>query len=390
MFNQKPVIVTLFCCLIYCSCCFAQAPKFSNEYLSIGVGARGQAMAGSVTASSNDVTSGFWNPAGMASINSGLQVSAMHAEWFAGIGKYDYIAIGKPLSNKENRSVLGISLIRFGVDNIPNTFNLIDSDGSVNYDNVTPFSAADYAGMLTYAQRLPSKNLQIGGSFKVLHRKAGPFATAWGFGLDLGILYKLKRHWQFGLMAKDVSTSFNAWSFSFTEEEKNILNLTNNDVPTSSVEITKPKFSLGIAYQTTIRERLRVLFELDLDFNTDGQRNVLISTPSINIDPHAGLEIVYKEFIFLRGGIGNIQKIEDVIDPSITTTTFQPNAGIGIKLKGFRLDYAYTDIGNISQVLYSHVFSIVMDLKINKKEKVKTNSNPNRPKPPKIIIEQID
>lgn len=389
MIKLKTIIETILFCLI-CYSCNAQAPKFSNEYLSIGVGARGQAMAGAMVASSNDVTAGFWNPAGLASINSSLQLAAMHSEWFAGIGKYDYLAIGKPLSNKENRSALGISIIRFGVDNIPNTFNLIDSDGSINYDNVTPFSAADYAGMLSYAQRLASKNIQIGANLKVLHRQAGNFATAWGFGLDLGLIYKLKRHWQFGIMAKDVSTTFNAWSFNFTPEEKNILNLTNNDVPESSIEITNPKLILGVAYQTTIQERLRILMEIDFDFSTDGQRNVLISTNSINIDPHAGLEIAYREFIFIRGGIGNIQMIEDVLQPDQTNLSWQPNVGIGLKLGGFRLDYAYTDIGNVSQVLYSHVFSVVMDLKINRKEKVKSNSNPNRPKPPKVIIDQID
>jgi len=39
----------------------AQAPKFSNDFLNIGVGARGMGMSGAVTASTKDVTAAYWN-----------------------------------------------------------------------------------------------------------------------------------------------------------------------------------------------------------------------------------------------------------------------------------------------------------------------------------------
>ena len=41
-------------------------------------------------------------------------------------------------------------------------------------------------------------------------------------------------------MLKDITTTFNAWSFSFTEEEKEVLDLTGNEIPIQSLEITKP------------------------------------------------------------------------------------------------------------------------------------------------------
>ncbi len=390
MVKRFPFINTLFCCLICCYYSNAQAPKFSNEYLSIGIGGKGHAMGGAMVAATNDVTSGYWNPAGLASINANLQMSAMHAEWFAGIGRYDYLAIAKPINNKSNRKVIGLSLVRFGVDNIPNTLNLVEPDGTINYNNIKSFSAADYAGLLTYAQQLLSKTTQIGGSIKILHRRAGQFATAWGFGLDIGAIYKLSRNVHIGLSARDITSTFNAWKFNFTEEEQNILLTNNNDVPSSSIEITTPKFILGSAYQATFQERLRLLVELDFDFTTDGQRNVLISSKTINIDPKMGLELGYKEFVFIRAGVSNFQYLKNDINPNEKDFSFQPNAGIGLKLRGFTIDYAYTDVGNVSQVLYSHVVSIVVDLKLNKKEKVKSKNNTASPRPPKIIIEQID
>ena len=52
----------------------AQAPKFSNDFLNIGVGARGMGMSGAVTASTNDVTAAYWNPSSLIGIESNLQV----------------------------------------------------------------------------------------------------------------------------------------------------------------------------------------------------------------------------------------------------------------------------------------------------------------------------
>src|SRR5450432_1926198 len=75
----------------------AQAPKYSNEFLSIGIGARALAMSNSVVASTNDATSGYWNPAGLTNIQSNMQIAAMHSEYFAGIAKYDYGCVATPV-----------------------------------------------------------------------------------------------------------------------------------------------------------------------------------------------------------------------------------------------------------------------------------------------------
>ncbi len=378
----------LFCLVTFAS--FAQLPKYSNEFLAIGIGARAHGMAGAQVASVNDITAGYWNPAGMSDVQSTFQLGAMHSEWFAGIGKFDYLSLAKPIANSARNAVLGVTVIRFGVDNIPNTFNLIDADGSINFENVTPFSAADYAGFFTYSQKLPSKKMQLGASSKVIYRKVGPFGSAWGFGLDLGLIYNLKRNWRFGLMARDITSTFNAWKFNFTDEEKLILNYTDNEIPKSSFEITSPVIIAGVAYQVSLREQIRFLMEVNLDFSSVGRRNVLVSTKYLNVDPHIGMELAYKEFLFLRGGIGNIQKIKDDLNPNRSSFTFQPNVGVGLKMGGLKIDYALTNVGNYSDVLYSHVVSLIMDLKINSREKVKKSTKRGMPRPPRIIIEQID
>ena len=59
----------------------AQVRKYSNEYLHIGVGGRGMAMSSSLAASTNDIYSLYYNPAGLAHINKEVQLSFMHSEY---------------------------------------------------------------------------------------------------------------------------------------------------------------------------------------------------------------------------------------------------------------------------------------------------------------------
>ena len=342
--------------------------KFSNEFLAIGVGVRAQGMGSTQVAFADDVTAGYWNPAGLTQIKSPLQVGAMHAEWFGSVANYDFISMAKPL-NAEKNSTIGLTLIRLGIDNIPNTINLVDKDGTINYDRVTEFSAADYAFLISYARSIKIKNrtLAIGGNTKIIRRVIGSFAGAWGFGLDFGVQYKIGDKWHFGLTARDVTSTFNAWSFSLSDREQEVFDLTGNDIPESSVEITRPRFILGMAYKARFNEQLSLLTAFDLDFTTDGQRNVLVSSKSFNMDPHFGLELDYKEFIYIRGGVSNFQQVLDDIDGTKKLWEFQPHFGIGIVLGRFTIDYAQANIGNVGALEASNLFSVKIDFKSKKK-----------------------
>lgn len=328
-------------------------PKYSNEFLSIGVGANALGLSNSVVAGVDDVTAGYWNPAGLTDVDDFLQVGAMHSEYFAGIAKYDYLGIAKPLDDK---STAGFTFIRFGVDDIPNTTQLIDRDGNINYDNITKFSAGDYAFLFSYARKLPIEGLSVGGNFKVVYRHVGNFAKSWGFGIDGGIKYKVGEKWKFGALLRDVTTTFNAWSFSLDDQTKEVFELTGNEIPQNGLEITTPKIILGAQFKTNIVKKFYVKSEIDMALNTDGRRNVLIRTNPISIDPYAGLELGYGKWVALRFGAGNMQWIKN---PDLTESlTFQPNLGIGVGFKGINIDYAFTDVGDKSVALYSHVFSL--------------------------------
>jgi hypothetical protein len=98
--KQIHICISLCCVLLSCQC-IGQFRKYSNEFLNIGAGARGLAMGSAQVASVKDGSAGYWNPAGLVYVKDYPQLNLMHAEYFAGIGKYDYGSIAIPL--KDNK-----------------------------------------------------------------------------------------------------------------------------------------------------------------------------------------------------------------------------------------------------------------------------------------------
>ena len=248
-----------------------KTPKYSNEFLNIGVGARALGMSNSVIASTDDVTSGYWNPTGLLNIDSDLQIGLMHSEYFAGIAKYDYGAIAKKIDDK---SAMAFSFIRFGVDNIPNTTELIDAQGNIDYDRITYFSAADMAFIFSYARKIDDK-LNVGGSGKIIHRKVGDFAKSWGFGIDFAATYQLG-NWKVAALTRDITTTFNAWNFSLTEQMIETFDRTDNEIPENGLEITMPRIILAGMRKWDIGKNFTFLAELDADFTTDGLKLIFL------------------------------------------------------------------------------------------------------------------
>jgi hypothetical protein len=351
----------------------AQFRKYSNEFLNIGAGARGLAMGGAQVATVKDGTAGYWNPAGLAGIKDHPQINLMHAEYFAGIGKYDYASIAFPASN--NKRTFAITGLRFAVDDIMNTLFLVEPDGSLNYNNIQAFSSADYAFLLSFAQKLKEstkKNIHFGMNAKVIHRSVGKFAKAWGFGLDAGVQI-IQNKWQFGISARDITTTFNAWSFSFTEREKEVLYLTNNEIPVKSTEMTAPRLVLGVARDFKLGKKSSLLAELNVDVTFDGRRNTIISADPVSADPKLGLELNVNNVFFLRAGINNFQKglaDTDTLNQK-KVWIYQPGAGAGFKIQNVTIDYAFTNLANQSNPLFTHVFSLRLDMVTDKRNKKK-------------------
>ena len=354
---MKKYIFTLLILVVFAS--QAQTTrKYSNEFLNIGVDAAALGMSNAVVAHTGDVNSGYWNPAGLIQLEDN-QISLMHSSYFANIANYNYVGFGMPI---DDRSAVGVSLIRFGVDDILDTTQLIDEQGNINYDNIKLFSAADYALTFSYARRLPIEGLNYGINAKVIRRVIGDFASSWGFGLDAGIQFANDNGWEFGLMARDITTTFNSWAI---DEDKladiqDAIDGENQEVP-ESTELTLPKLQFGMSklYRFNYDYTLRAEIDLIMRFE---ENNDIISTSFASFNPAFGFEFGYTDMVFLRGGLGNFQN-ELQLDDS-ENLTFQPNFGVGFKYRGIQIDYAFTDIGDQSAALYSNVFSVKIDFSI--------------------------
>lgn len=328
--------------------------------MTIGVDAAALGMSNAVTAFSSDVNSGYWNPAGLLKIEDG-EASLMHASYFANIAQYDYAAYAKKV---DDRSAWGVSLIRFGVDDILNTTQLIDSQGNIDYNRISLFSTADYGLTFSYA-RQPKllEGFQYGVNAKIIRRIIGEFASSWGFGFDFGLQYE-NNNWNYGVMLRDITTTYNIWAIDEDKynDIKDAVTDQNQEKP-ESTEITLPKAQFGISKKFDFHSDYSLLTAVNLNMQF-AQTNDIFSSKGLSIDPALGLEFGYIDLVFLRAGVGNFQNVSQI--DGGTKVNFQPNMGLGFKYKGIQVDYALTDLGDQSAALYSNIFSVKIDLSIFK------------------------
>src|SRR5690606_22426625 len=234
---------------------------------------------------------------------------------------YDYAAFAMPI---DDRSAWGISVIRFGVDDILNTTELIDDQGNIDYNRISLFSTADYGVTFSYARSLQVPGWQYGINAKVIRRIIGDFANSWGFGFDLGIQFE-RNDWKFGLMVRDITTTYNVWTIDEEEYAKvqDAIEGQNQELPESS-EITLPKAQFGISKLFEFHNDMTLLAATNLNMRFE-QTNDILSTEVASIDPAVGFEFGYTDLVFVRAGVGNFQNVKQ-IDGS-DKIGFQPNIG---------------------------------------------------------------
>lgn len=328
--------------------------NYSNEFLNIGVDAASFGMGKAVSATSNDVNAIYWNPAGLVNVQE-TQIALMHTEYFQGIAKYDYAAFAKPI---DNESTIAFSFIRFSVDDILNTTQLIDNQGNIDFNNVSLFNAADMALHIGYAKHHLLKNFDFGMNAKIVYRHIGEFANSWGFGLDAGLQYQTANY-KIGLMLRDITTTFNAWSINsdaFTTISNAIPN--QNQEEPETLELTKPKAQFGISRLFEFGHDYKLTTEIDLNMRFL-KTNDILATDFVSIDPAIGLQLAYDNMVYLRAGVNNFQN--HISFDQSKSLSVEPNFGVGFKYNGIQIDYALANIGGASGTLYSNVFSIKMD-----------------------------
>lgn len=322
------------------------------------------AVGNAAVALAQGAQAGYWNPAALAGLQSPLEVSGMYSAYFGNIVSYLHLGVARPVGTRPQQACISLNILRVGVDGIPYTMELVRPDGSVDWSKISEFSVADYGvlvsmGMSTWNWR--DFALSAGVTFKVVHRRAGHFARAWGFGLDAGAV-AVRRPLRLGVVFRDVVPTFTLWSFSFTEMEKAVLVSTGNAVPLNSWELTLPRLEVAVAWEQQLAEGMFGITPVaQLTLTTDGKRNTLLATRIVSVDPAVGVEAHFRQLVWIRAGIYNMQR--GLKPLSEKKFYFQPTVGAGLWLKRVRVDYALLNPGTVfSVVLPSHVVSVSLQI----------------------------
>lgn len=331
--------------------------KYGNDFLSIGAGARALGMGGANTAATADVTSAYWNVAGLSEIDNS-EFIYMHSERFGGIVGYDYGAIAFPLTSSDG--VLALSFFRQGVDNIANTLNAWDNErgtsGGPKEDAesyITRFSATDLAVFISYAKKYTTK-LSIGGSAKIIHQRLGPFANAWGYSLDAGITYRTSIV-DLGLSVQDLTTMQKMWTVSEGEFE-GFQEVFGDSIPTGQNEYVLPSIRLGASKAFSVND-FDFLAAADFAFLFENRQAYYMNIGRMSFEPHLGAEATYKNRLSLRAGI------TDFIDDPVSGFTISPTLGLGLRVQRFYLDYGFASFAGASSSLgYTHRISLKFEL----------------------------
>ena len=295
----------------------AQQPDYAAGVLTKGAGARPLAMGGAFIAAANDATAAYWNPAGLALVD-GIEITTMHS-FQQDIQSYDFVNVA---FNSQSAGSYALSYLRLGTDGIPETNasgpNIL---GTVSY--------ADQAGLISGGWKI-GKQLMVGATVKLLKTDAA-YASAFGFGSDIGILFKPMKEFTVGLTGRDITGgSYIKWS----------------NTATNPTQVLQPSLTVGFSFTKELGER-----------ETVNGSNVPGSTLQVNFDAdtlylgkslnnyHLGVEYWYKQFVAIRGGF-------QTKGFQFDSDSFMPSVGVGIWAYLFEIDYAFVSnpIGGLHYV----------------------------------------
>ena len=307
--------------------------KYAGEFISLGVGARALAMGGAFVALANDVTSGYWNPAGLSRLDY-PQFILMHDAEFGGLVNNDYGAVAIPVGP---RTSLGLSVIRVGVDDIADTRNAgVDANGNLTYDpsqftrvdpsRVTYFNAADWAMYFTYSHR-QNETFSYGANVKLIRRDLAEY-SAMGIGFDLGFWYNPFENLSFGANLQDITTTLVAWN-------------------TGRNELISPTVKVGSAYFIDLLGgRFAPAADFDIRFENRQSASTAHVGP-VSLDFHGGLEYQFRNLIALRAGYSDVKQL---------------TLGAGVHFPKLNIDYSFARFGGADQLDNTHRISIMFTL----------------------------
>jgi len=309
------------------------------QFLKIGPGARVDSLGGAFSAIANDVTTIYWNPAGLSQLEK-TSFSDTHTIWLADV-RYNYLAFATPI---EKVGTLGASVTFL---NVPDTeiTTLAQPDGTGLW-----YSAWDTAVSLAYSRELYHKDsgakLSLGFNLKYIHQQIHR-ANARGVAIDIGTLYHTGwRSLRIGMSfsnfgpemsfgGPDLETGVEQAGDELTAEYQPFPDTTNpaRKAELDTIEYPLPSnFRLGVAYDLIDNDSNLLTVALDGNHPNDNSERL-----------NLGFEYWFKKAAAIRAGY------KFRLGPDQSDDEEGLTLGLGIHLN-FRetmisLDYAFADFG---------------------------------------------
>jgi hypothetical protein len=308
----------------------SKAGTYAYSFLKIPVGAQVPAMGGSAAALTTEVTSMYYNPAGITGIDS----KALHASYnnyVAGI-QAGYLAYVVPWGS-DMRIGMSVNYLNFG--SIPKT----NVDGTRNGD----FGGGDMALGVTIARLWPAGT---GDSWDVngdLYDEdgSGPVSSGWSAGLTAKFIYETLDDYSSDALALDVGILYG-------------LNDNRTAIGASVSNLGFQLKSLSSGHKDEIPVVARAGFSHQLKASPFQFVGDVVKP--IDNDPYLTVGVNFSSLdpVELRAGYSTLGK--DLKTSSDKDGYAGVAVGIGLKLEKFDFDYAYTpkaDIGNSHRIAIS-------------------------------------
>lgn len=331
------IITTLVLMFLLSSASYAQdlakTGTTAAQFLKIGVGSRAIGMGGAYTATSNDLTSIYWNPAGLAA-NYNNEAFFSHANWIADVSS-DFAAFS---SYVPGLGTLGAFVNVLSMDEmLIRTIEQPEGTGEF-------FNAGAIAIGLSYARNL-TDHFSIGFNAKYINEYIW-HESATGIAIDIGTMYKIDILNEFRLAASvsNFGTKMKMDGRDITEVQQvgtGDGNLINMDIQLEEWDLPL-LFRFGMAADVVQTSDMRLTLAVDAIHPNDHTEHI-----------NTGIEYSWKEIVYIRGGYSSL--FERDTEKGLTL-------GFGLHYRimdmaNVMIDYAYMDFGRLEEV---HYFTVGM------------------------------
>ncbi|MCX8057402.1 MAG: PorV/PorQ family protein [Ignavibacteria bacterium] len=253
------------------------------QFLQIPVGARNTALGSAVVGMTDDASSVFWNPAGLANINS----TSLHFTFFNWFKFFDVNAFAVA-KNFGDLGTLGASILVLNMDKMEITTEL-EPNGTGRY-----FDAQDMAVGLSYARNLTDR-FRFGITAKYIYQRIWN-ETASGVAFDIGTQYTL----DFKNLTIAMSMTNFGPDLNMSGEDLNVVHDRNQTFPLNRLAPARLRtddyplplhFQVGIAMDLFRSEFVKSKIGIDASHPNDNKERV-----------HIGTELTFFDLLSLRGG----------------------------------------------------------------------------------------